>query len=289
LVCSQNDCGLFLESELTLTSIYQMRKFYILPLLAAICIFTLSAAILRNSGSPGAKTGSPGDGANCTQCHGGTVKSATNWITTTIPDKGFKPDSTYTITLTASVLNIKEFGFELTAEDSKKIKKGTFVLTNTTETSLINNNKAVTHTTKGTPATNGAKTWQFNWKAPADATGDITFYAAINASDNNGSTSGDAIYLTSFKAVLNTSTDINQPQPNDLIYKIFPNPATGVISVEVDRNSVYTQIINQNAQVVYESILNSGTNTLNLQPASGIYYIKFKTNNNIYIEKVVIR
>ena len=38
-----------------------------------------------SGGSPGGKTGSPGDGgANCTQCHAGTPQPATGWINTNI-------------------------------------------------------------------------------------------------------------------------------------------------------------------------------------------------------------
>ncbi len=171
----------------------KMTKF--LPLL----ILPLAMIILSfSTGSPGGRTGSPGDsGQNCTGCHSGSPQSASNWITTNIPPAGYVPGQTYTITASGTHTGVVKFGFELTAENSQGIKAGTFIITNLTQTKLINQNKAVTHLAGGTTPSGNTKTWSMNWTAPAQGTGPITFYAALNAANGNGNNSGDVIYLTS--------------------------------------------------------------------------------------------
>ena len=38
--------------------------------------------------------------------------------------------------------------------------------------------------------------WEVQWTAPASAVDDVTFYLALNATDHNGSSSGDTVYTT---------------------------------------------------------------------------------------------
>ncbi|MBE0637837.1 MAG: hypothetical protein IH598_04905 [Bacteroidales bacterium] len=158
-------------------------------------IFILLAS---SNGSPGGRTGSVGDnGQNCTGCHTGTPQNATSWITSNIPPTGYVPGQTYTITATGTHNGVVKFGFELTAENSAGAKVGTFIITNSTQTKLVNQNKAVTHLAAGTTPTGNTKTWSMNWIAPNPGAGDVTFYAALNAANGNGNNSGDVIYLTS--------------------------------------------------------------------------------------------
>ena len=94
-----------------------MKKFYNLLLLLAVP-FTL-LLYSYSGGSPGGKTGSVGDmGNTCTNCHSGTAQSQSDWITSDIPDNGFQPGETYTITATATDGDASLIGFELTSEDS---------------------------------------------------------------------------------------------------------------------------------------------------------------------------
>jgi hypothetical protein len=173
------------------------NKLYLLASLPLLLVLLVSSVMTHN-GSPGAKTGSPGDGgATCTDCHGGTAQTVTGWITSNIPVTGYVPGQTYTITATATHTGAALFGFELTAENAANAKKGTFIITNAVETKLINANKAVTHTTNGTNPTGNGRTWNMNWTAPVAGTGAITFYAAFNAANGNGASTGDVIYKSS--------------------------------------------------------------------------------------------
>jgi 1,4-alpha-glucan branching enzyme len=171
----------------------KMLKF--LPLV----LLPIAIILLGNStGSIGGKTGSVGDsGINCTQCHTGQPQNATSWITTNIPQSGYVPGQTYSITVSGTHTGVVKFGFELTAENASGTKVGTFAITNATQTKLTNGNKAVTHTSAGTTPTAGSKTWSANWTAPNPAVGPVVFNAALNAANGNGNNQGDVIYITS--------------------------------------------------------------------------------------------
>jgi hypothetical protein len=158
----------------------------------------LTSEIEYGTGSPGGKSGSPGDGGStCTECHGGTASPQNGWITTSIPDDGYTPGETYTITATGTHNGVVKFGFEATAENTAGTKIGTLTITNSTETKLVNSNKAVTHKSAGTTPTGNTKSWSFNWTAPAAGTGNVGFYAAFNAANGNGNSTGDVIYKSS--------------------------------------------------------------------------------------------
>ena len=149
-----------------------------------------------STGSPGGKTGSPTDGVNCTQCHtAGSGTGAT--ITTNIPSTGYVPGTTYTITATVAQTGINKFGFEITAEkNAGGTKTGTFFVTNSTQTKLVNSNTAITHKSTGTSGTN-SKSWSMNWQAPTSGTGAITFHGAYIAANGNGQNTGDTYHSAS--------------------------------------------------------------------------------------------
>ena len=91
------------------------------------CIFVailFISATLNFSGSPGGKTGSPGDNTNCTSCHSGNeVITKNNIITTDIPISGYVPGETYTITINANHEGSDRIGFEICAENNSSDKR----------------------------------------------------------------------------------------------------------------------------------------------------------------------
>lgn len=164
------------------------------------------------SGAPSGRTGSPGDGANCTGCHNTNAAisgSANAEITSTIPATGYIPGQTYTVTATVSGNGLVRFGFEISPQNVSGAQRGTIVVTDPTNTQ-ITGVKYITHTTLGTNGTN-SRTWNFNWTAPVAGTGAFSFYGAFNAANNNNQSSGDIIYLEQL-AVVEAAQINTQPQ-----------------------------------------------------------------------------
>ncbi|MCC5915984.1 MAG: T9SS type A sorting domain-containing protein [Cryomorphaceae bacterium] len=152
------------------------------------CIVAVILIHFSNSyGRNGQYSGSPGDnGITCINCHAfaGQVQHISNAITTNMPGGEYTPGDTFTVTLTISHPTNNVFGFQVTAEDSNDAKVGTFITTNASS-QVVNGGNAATHTTAGNQGTNNSRTWEINWIAPAAGTGDVTFYAAFNASNGN--------------------------------------------------------------------------------------------------------
>ena len=151
------------------------------------------------NGSPGGKTNSPIDGSNCTGCHNATLNNGQGSvvITSNMPNNEYIPGQTYTVTVTASHPSFSTYGFELTAENGSS-KAGNFIITNASETKLINGNNAVTHKMSGTLG----GTWEVDWTAPgfASSFGTVDFYVCAITANGDGDNSGDQVYTNVYTA-----------------------------------------------------------------------------------------
>lgn len=177
-----------------------MKNKSILLAIVVLIIVTISQQLI--SSPDGAVSGVANDplggSVNCTDCHSGNAYIRNGWITSNIPSNGYAPNTTYTITATMFSANRTKFGFEISPQNSAGIKLGTLVITNPTETKLVGSSKYITHTTQGNNGFNGTKTWTFNWTSPASNFGQVTFYGSFLGANNNGGTSGDSTYITSY-------------------------------------------------------------------------------------------
>jgi len=260
-----------------------MKKFYnFLPLLALPIVIVFMGS---SGGSPGGRTGSPGDnGNNCTACHSGTPQNASNWIATDIPGNGYVGGETYMITTTGTHSGVGKMGFEWTAEDQNGNKTGTIQVTNAAESQLANSGKSITHTQQGNTPSGDSKTWQFEWTAPEDVPGDVTFYAAINAANGNGGTSGDVVYLTSSTYGPDVTGIADVANKN----KFYPNPSTGIVNVETQNEAIgAVNIFNQAGQLVQQFTMSNqfGQIDLSNQP-KGVYFVQLGDSK---MEKLIIR
>lgn len=247
----------------------------------------LVAGTMNNGGSPGKKSGSPLDGASCLQCHTGSI-SEVDWISTNIPESGWVPGEIYTITLSASHATAQKLGFELTAENSSE-KTGSFTVTDGDRTRLAFSDKSITHKPAGVIPTDQAISWQMQWTAPDVDKGEITFYAAINAANGNGSTSGDTIFTSSLSFVQDaTTTNIIEYENEG--FKVYPNPASNFINVKTSETPHYISLSNLNGQHIKNFETNNKTiNTYNIDDIpKGLYLIEAKGNEKQWVQKIQI-
>jgi hypothetical protein len=257
-----------------------MKKSYpfLILFMAPLMYVLLTSELLSSGGSPGGKTGSPGDaGATCTQCHGGTATTQTGWITSSIPGSGYVPGQTYTITVTGNHPGVVKFGFEATAENTTGQKVGTFIITNAAQTSLINNNAAVTHTSGGTAPSAGSKSWSFDWTAPASGSGSVTFYAAFNAANGNFSTSGDVIYRSQL-TVFQSTVGISEMQAAAV--SVFPNPAYDHVTIAgLDDPGARAQVYTRDGRCVLDTEV-SGNKVMLDGLLPGTYILRVTGNSS---------
>lgn len=151
-----------------------MKKRNLLLLVSATAFVLLTSfAGFYPGGSPAGKTGSPGDGSNCSSCHGTAATTTAGWITSNIPAAGYTPGQAYQITATNNMTGSGKYGFEVSPQNVAGTLLGT--LTAGTGTKLVGTGKYVTQSA----ASNTLKTWTFTWTAPVAGTGNVTFYGAF--------------------------------------------------------------------------------------------------------------
>jgi hypothetical protein len=175
-------------------------------------------------------TNAPGE-ANCTECHSDfSLNSGTGGITISGVPAFYVPNQSFNITVTTSQSDAVIYGFQMTAIDNLGRQVGSYTLPNQNPAQLQTmdgvvdgiTRKYIHHTSDGViPTMFGSKSWTFSFTAPPQRVGKISFYAAGNAANSDGGTSGDYIYATSKSALSSTQTvDFDGDNKTDLsIYR----------------------------------------------------------------------
>lgn len=143
----------------------------------------------KNSGqAPIGRTGAPGEGS-CANCHGGGSFSGQVVFQLGEEDvAAYVPGETYLITFIGDY-NAPRYGFSVTVLDGSNQPAGSFALINADNTWLAtpaNGRQYVGH--RNASANNE---WMFEWTAPDEDIGPVTFYHAINAANGDNGTGGD--------------------------------------------------------------------------------------------------
>jgi hypothetical protein len=194
-----------------------MKKLYY------VCGLFLAAIALQSgvnySGQP--PTGLTGaSGTYCTQCHASNpINTGGGSVTVTgLPSGGYVPNQTYplSLTITHGTANRRKWGFAISAVNSGGADLGTFSSTN--PNAKLNGSELAHFTAVGSnPATNTYTYTNLAWKAPATASGTVTFYYVGNAANGSG-TDGDFIYSGMTNVTLPISLkSINAIKENDYI------------------------------------------------------------------------
>ena len=186
-----------------------------------IKLFTLMFATLGlqlafgfSTGPPARRTAAPGDQL-CTLCHTGTAANGGPGSVKITLANGptYAPGAKQRIMVTVSDPDQQRWGFQLTARlnsDPTNGRAGDLTSSDSNtqircDSGNIGTCKAgeiqfIEHTQPGTR--NGTKTgatFEFDWTPPPAGAGPVTLYAAGNAANGNGSSSGDRIYTTSIQ------------------------------------------------------------------------------------------
>jgi hypothetical protein len=165
-----------------------------------------------SSGPSPSFTGAPNE-SNCTACHSDfPANSGSGSISIAGVPAYYQPNQQISITVTTSQSDAVIYGFQLTAVDAQGRRAGTFSLTTPVQTQIVsgivngNQRSYVEHTVDGVlPTVFGSKSWTFTWTAPATSAGKVDFYAAGNAANSDGRTSGDYIYTTKKSSLIRSA------------------------------------------------------------------------------------
>jgi hypothetical protein len=132
-------------------------------------------------------------------------------------------------------------------------------------------------------------TFEVEWTAPAEDQDSITFYAAGNAGNLNGSTGGDG----SAAAQLKLAADVSSlaEEANDLsLFRISANPVTDNVIYQVPAGEYEIFVYNGAGKLVY-NVVHKGTilkwHMSDLTP--GVNYVQVLSDKGIYTDKLIVQ
>ncbi len=248
------------------------------------------------SGSPGGKTGAPGDGT-CTDCHSGTVQNGAAMNTVTFADlsgqvTSYTPGQTYAVNVTMASNSTKN-GFEIVALTPSNTQAGTVAAVDAINTKTVSSGgkTRITHKTAGSAFTS----WSFSWTAPATNVGNVTFYLATNETNNQSNGTGDVIYTS--QHVIGSTASISEATEQMGVVAAY-NASTSSIQLTIDTKEsgeAAVNIVDANGRSVqFEQLGNvsAGDNTRNIkldnELPKGMYVLHLNVNNNFTSKKVYI-
>lgn len=199
-----------------------------------IAIMVPSAGIVwANSGGPiDGVTGAPAENT-CAQssCHNSfPLNSGNGGVSILVPSE-YSGGDTLDVAVSLSDPGQQRWGFELTVLNSLNQAVGTLLVTEATRTQKsvgAGGRQYMKHTFTGTDfgVTDTAPGWNMRWVAPATGVGSVTFYAAGNAANGNGASTGDFIYTTTATVGESPLAVEDDPARPSAFYlgQNFPNP-----------------------------------------------------------------
>src|SRR3972149_7581725 len=171
---------------------------FVLTIVALSSLFT-KTLFAWSTGPEAYRADAPGDKGTCNDsgCHNSySLNSGSATFSITGP-ASYTPGETIKLKVSFGSSSGKLHGFEMTAIDADDNQIGKFkAIGKTTQVIKPNDYRGLKKENKGTNIENTGsgnkkKTWKVTWMAPANATGTVTFYAAGNDADGNGTYTGD--------------------------------------------------------------------------------------------------
>ncbi len=148
------------------------------------------------SGPIAGRTGAPNDicngfTCNITPCHDSYGLNMGKAAFSITAPSTYEKGKTTNIVVEFANSDSSLHGFEITAMDTTNTKVGTFTSTDETTQTESYRYQYAAHTTIGT----AESSWTVQWSAPSEnVSGPITFYAAGNEANGDGTSEGDYIY-----------------------------------------------------------------------------------------------
>ena len=152
-----------------------------------IILMSLSA-LFANSGGPNAgHANNAPNFNNCTSCHSGAANSSDGSIAFTGLPESYVPGETYEVTVSVTGTNSSGYGFQAIAQAGEDAA-GVISLNSNSSSAEINGS----YIQQSEPITSGS--WVFDWIAPSEDVGNVTFSASGLAANYPTSNSGDEVY-----------------------------------------------------------------------------------------------
>jgi len=266
------------RKKLYTKKIKAMKKKNALVMIGLIGVSTVIAGICFDTGKD-SSTGAPGE-QTCIECHDPGTSGSVN-MTSSIANDRYVPGTTYQIHINISHPGLSLFGLDVQAlKMSDNSNAGTLIITKSSETQIVsaNNKNNLTHKMNGgVSGTPGAKSFDFDWTAPASDIGAVKFYIATIAANGNGGPDGDFTYAT-IKTINSPTTNVGIEENTQaaIAFSVFPNPVKDVLKIRFSENpggNIRGTIYAMNGQVVsplFDENMNNGQMEKQIPLPSGL-------------------
>jgi hypothetical protein len=180
---------------------------FVLVLLGAVIVYA------KVTGPDAGYTNAPRDIGNCTSCHDhpGQPNVGTGSVSIDNVPAVYQPGQQYVLAVTVRQSGRGRFGFQMTAIGSNDARAGTLESV-ASDSKVIpetgfGGRQYIEHTQQGTSGS-GSRTWQIRWTAPSADIGTVSFYAAGNAADDDGTNQGNDYIYTNSASSDSTTTSV---------------------------------------------------------------------------------
>lgn len=262
---------------------------------------------LRSNGAPLGSTGAPIE-HTCAKsgCHAGADVNSGSAVLSIGYNNGnlsYEPGVTYTVTVSVSQADIQRFGYEVVAlsnEDSSNA--GTFTVIDNDRTQIFaginefTGRNYMTYKYAGTnPYAAGLGQWSFQWTAPAQYIGPITFYTAAVAANNDGTDGGDSVYTK--QITLQQGVTGIAAVSSTIQTAVYPNPSHDRLSVQYeieeagDTKITLQDILSQTNTLLLSRHDNAGSQASEFDItaySTGVYLVTVSHNGQHETKKIIV-
>ena len=171
-------------------------------------IFLISISLSNSGGVPGNYANNAPSMNNCTSCHNGSANSGDGNVTISgLPDTGYVPGESYSLTVQVIGTNRNGYGFQMASQVGND-NAGTFSLGANSENAELNGNKVQ----QSSRTISGE--WVVEWLAPSSDVGDIVFSVSGLATGGSGTSysgnnSGDNVYTSSVSLPSSSAQEVD--------------------------------------------------------------------------------
>ncbi|MCO6461798.1 MAG: T9SS type A sorting domain-containing protein [Saprospiraceae bacterium] len=275
------------------------KSIIILTLLIPFAFIGLQSYENGPTDNVGNRTGSNGLKSGCSSCHGN--KNAATIVNIEFLDQGnvvhsYIPGSTYDVKLTAVNTHARPaFGFQITGGSANPSNTlyGTFDNSEVANTSLKLSKQLVEHSNPLDGEIIGDTSHfsrTFKWIAPVKGSGDLRFYAAVNAVNHNGDNDNNDNWNLGTSEIIteNSGSAGTASSGENLNLYIFPNPASDKLHIQLPQpeSKEYTiRVINMRGQEAIRSVARNTRSIYILDIhtlLAGYYIIMVESNQQTY-------
>lgn len=265
---------------------------------------------IMGNGAPASSTGAPSENSCAVSgCHDTYLSNfgTASLNISIIPDvHEYVPGNKYTVKISIADNNISRFGFQFVAlKNSDQSNAGNIEVTDANRTQVIYNylnlldRQYATYTYLGSEAvTTGLGEWTFEWIAPQQNTGSVSFYFAGTSADNDGTDNGDHVYTQSLQLNEGTASAASELK-NENPLMLFATPNSSVLVADfslAEKSKVELSIYDlsgKKLETFSDNFLEAGKHRLHFDIGekffSGIYIANLKINLYSISKKIAIR